>query len=270
MKPKRPETLAVIAVAMAGALAFALFRSAPVEASYPAEKAGSRLARAVSARWNGLRHGYSASVENVRLRREVATLAMDHREVERVMGENARLRKALGYAERERWTRVPAEVISSGGGAAAARATIRIDKGSLAGIGENDTVVVPGEYLVGKIISVTPHTSEVLLVSDPSFRVSCLVDGKRSRHGIVCGGGGGLLRMKRLRAGSAVADGSKVVTSGFGGVFPAGIEVGSCILVGNEDGAGGRPSEGLETECRVRAAVEDPASLEDVFVLRRK
>ncbi len=269
MKPKTTGTLAVIAVAMAGSFAFALFRAAPVEAAYPVEKTGSRIARAVAARWNGLWHGYSASVENVRLRREVATISLDHAEVERVMAENVRLRKALGYAERVKWTRIPAEVISFGGGAAAARRTLRIDKGSLAGICVNDAVVVPGEMLVGKVSAVTPHTSEVLLVSDPSFRVSCLVNGKRSMHGTVSGGGDGFLRIRRLKAGSAAADGSKVVTSGFGGVFPAGIEVGSCILDGNEGGAGWRAPEGLETEWKVRAAVEDPASLEDVFVLRR-
>jgi 3-dehydroquinate synthetase len=57
--------------------------------------------------------------------------------------ENQRLRNALGYAAKTPGAWVPAAVISREGGAAAARNTIRVDKGSLAGVREGAVVTVP-------------------------------------------------------------------------------------------------------------------------------
>lgn len=266
MKIRTTGTLAIIAVAVIGVLVVALFRAVPVELAYPAERAKVTWARKVAARWHGLWHGVAASVENERLKREVGSLAMERSEVESVLAENARLRRALNFVEREpaRWE--AAEVLSSGGGAANARKTIRVGKGSLAGIREGAVVAVPAG-LVGQVVSVSPHTAEVLLVTDPTLQVACSVAGERQLRGILSGGSDDLLIIRHLKAGVDIAPRSKVLTSGLGGVFPAGIEVGTFITEGNGRDAEGREAGGLEREGKVQPAV-DFSMLEDVFVLR--
>lgn len=266
MKIRTTGTLAVIAVAMIGVLVVALFRAAPVELAYPAEHAKVSWARKVAVRWHGLWHGVEAAAENVRLKQELDAMAMERIAVEAIVKENARMRKALNFVEREpgRWE--AAEVLSSGGGAAVARKTIRIGKGSLAGIREGAVVAVPAG-LVGQVVAVTPHTADVLLVTDPSLQVSCAVEGERPIHGILSGGSDDLLIVRHLKAGVDIAPRSRVLTSGLGGVFPAGIEVGTFIAEGNGRDAEGRDAVVLEREGKVRPAV-DFSMLEDVFVLR--
>ena len=266
MKATTTGTLAVIAVAMVAVLLVAFFRATPVELAYPVEQAKVTWARRLAARWTGLWHGVDASVENARLRREIASLEMVRGELAGLEEENARLRRDLRFTEREpnRWE--CAEVLSEGGGAAGARRSIRLNKGSLAGIREGAVVAVP-EGLVGQVVAVTPHTSEVLLVTDPSLQVACTVEGSERIRGILSGGTDDVLLMRHLKAGAEIAPESRVLTSGLGGVFPAGIPVGTLISEGNGRDAAGRHAGGLEREGKVRPAV-DFTLLEDVFIRR--
>lgn len=253
----------LIALAGAVALVFALFRPVAVEAAYPFERARSVFVRRVWSKVRGVFNAAEASEENVRLRREVAALAMVRSESDRLAQENARLRRALGYTRKNPGSWVPAVVISKDGGAAAARRTIRVDKGSLAGVREGAVVAVP-EGLVGKVTLVTPHTSEVLLVTDPSLKVACEVeiDGEPSARGILSGGGDDLLVLRYLRGAGGIPPRSRVLTSGLGGVFPKGIEVGALLEV-LKDGNG--PAYKGEVLPRVEYSM-----LEDVFIRREK
>ena len=87
----------MVAAAAAVALAFVFFRGAAVEAAYPVEKAKQSFSRKVWTRISGLWHGAEARAENVRLRREVAQLAMSLADAERVyiptlrLGKNAQI-----------------------------------------------------------------------------------------------------------------------------------------------------------------------------------
>lgn len=250
--------MAVVACAAAALLLFCLFRGAGVEAAYPVENAKRTFTSRVLARLGGIFHASETAVENVRLRREVATLAMVQGENIRLEEENARLRAALDYVKNSPGKWVAASVLSEGGGAAAVRRTIRIGKGSLAGVEKGAVVAVP-EGLVGRIVSVTPHTAEVLLIVDPSLKVSCIIEGERGAKGILSGGTDDLLVMRHFSFGATLTPGARVFTSGLGGVFPSGILVGTLqTQSAPEDGA-------LPRECEVRPSV-DFANLEDVFV----
>lgn len=261
MKANTTGTYAVVAIAAAGALALAFWRGGAVDAAYPAEKAATSVARRVAARLRGAWNGSAAEAENVRLRREIAALSTAMEDLQRAEAENDRLRKALDYAERERWGWTPAAVISRGGGAAAAGKTIRVDKGASAGIRPGAVVRVPAG-LVGTVSKVSAKTSEVLLVTDPSRKVSCTVECEGSPCGILCGGTDELLILRHLNARAEVPPRCRVLTSGLGGVFPAGIPVGTFI----------RHSRGAENPLRegeVLPAV-DFTALEDVFIRNEK
>lgn len=263
MKSRTTGTIIVLVLAAVGTAFLTLSRSACVEAVYPVENANRTFRQKVLSRISGFFHGAAARAENVRLKREVAAYSLLRGDLERLETENARLRRALEYTARELQVWVPAGVLSSGGASAKVAATLRVDKGSLAGIREGAVVVVP-EGLVGRVTAVTPHTSEILLVTDESLKVDCTVEceGNRKPRGVLCGGSGDLLRLRYLTNAEEVPPRSRVLTSGAGGVFPAGIEVGTLLDVRKD-------AKGLAREGEVLPTV-DYSTLEDVFIRRAK
>ncbi|KJR45168.1 Rod shape-determining protein MreC [Desulfosporosinus sp. I2] len=112
--------------------------------------------------------------------------------------------------------------------------TLTLNRGSMDGVAPNDPVI--GDLgLVGKIVSVSPTTSEVLLILDGEGQVSALVRGStgNSTFGIVQGNytrgsrltSEGNLQML-FRREDGVNPGDLVLTSGIGGVYPKDIPIG--------------------------------------------
>lgn len=258
MKTKPNGSYAAIALAAAVTAVLACWRPAAAEAVYPVERAKRTFSQRVWTRVTGFFSGAAAKAENVRLKREVASLALLRGDVERLEAENARLRDALGYISKEPGRWIAAGVLSAGGGAAGAGDRIRVDKGSLAGVADGAVVVVP-EGLVGRVTAVTPHTSEVTLVTDASIKAACEVEtGAGELRGILSGGSEDLLLLRYMTGAAEAPPRARVLTSGRGGVFPRGIEVGTLLSI--------RPGpEGLSRECEVLPSV-DYSTLEDVFI----
>ncbi len=104
--------------------------------------------------------------------------------------------------------------------------TITLNRGSKDGVKENMIALTP-EGLVGRIVSVTGSTCEVLLFTDPRSGVGSLIQDIRT-PGIVEGtaGSSGMARMINISNDAPVEIGQAVVTSGIGSVFPKGIPVG--------------------------------------------
>lgn len=252
---KGPSTGAWILIALGTILVlfFLLSRSTAVEAAYPVEHAKLFAERSLAARFRGLMHAAAAEAENDRLKRENASLALLRADIDRLEAENARLRRTLGYTARNPETWIAAGVLSSRGGAAGARETLRVDKGSLSGIKNGAIVTVPNG-LVGRVTAVTPHTCEVTLIYDPSMRVACELETGDANppRGILSGGSDEILILRHLIRGENVPPRSRVVTSGLGGVFPRGLEVGTYLSDGE-----------------VMPSV-DFSKLEDVFIRREK
>ena len=234
-----------------------IFRSVTVEATYPVEKAKRTLTEKIFSRLRGAFRGAAVAAENERLKREVASLAMVRGEEEEYLKEIDRLRKLLDYKQRlrEKWLASP--ILSKGCGAASYRRTIRIGRGSLDGVQPGMVAAVP-DGLVGKVASVTPHTAEVLLVSDPSLKVACALEGENSAKGILSGGTDELLVIRHFTPGADVPPRARVVTSGLGGVFPRGLAVGVLVDVRLD-------ASGLAREGDVSPSV-DFAAIEDVFI----
>jgi len=112
--------------------------------------------------------------------------------------------------------------------------TLTLNRGSQDGVAANDPVI--GDLgLVGKIVSVTPTTSEVLLILDGEGQVSALVRGStgNSTFGIVQGNykrgsrltSEGNLQML-FRREDNINVGDLVLTSGLGGVYPKDVPIG--------------------------------------------
>lgn len=258
MKPRTSGYLIASVLVAVGVIALMLVRSIAVEAVYPVENANRVFATKVWTRILGMCRGSSACAENVRLRREVASLSMLRGDIERLEKENARLRKAVDYVAKNPGGWIAAGVLSFGGGASGVRQLIRVDKGSLAGVADGAIVAVP-DGLVGRVTAVTPHCAEVTLLTDSRMKVACEIESasRQRARGVLCGGKDSLVLMHLTGAGE-ISPRSRVLTSGCGGVFPRGIEVGTFLGV-RED------AKGLACEGEVQPNV-DFSTLEDVFI----
>lgn len=114
--------------------------------------------------------------------------------------------------------------------------TVTIDAGRQDGI-ERDMTVLNGDGLVGRVTTVGPRTSTVLLATDPDFTVGTRLE-KTDELGFASGRGNGPLAVQLLNGKADVKKGDRMVTFGSQAdkPFVPGVPVGEVIRV---DPAGG-------------------------------
>lgn len=179
---------------------------------------------------------------------------------EEVETENERLKSLLNFTESyaNQWEMVAAKVI--GRDINNWYESVLIDKGANDGLA-NGMAVVDQDGLVGRITNVTNNTAEVLLIVDQMGSLGAMLQSSRSQgvlEGI--GGGKGLLKLQNLPYDADVQLNEVVVTSGVGGVFPGGIQVGTVVKINNA-------LDGLSQEAIVEPFC-DFDRLEEVLVLK--
>ncbi|MBE6912774.1 MAG: rod shape-determining protein MreC [Ruminococcaceae bacterium] len=175
-------------------------------------------------------------VENERLRNELAAAQQAARENDALGKENVQLRAALGLRERDR-TLVfePAEVIAKNSDNWSR--TYTINKGTNSGI-NIDNCVVTTEGMVGYVSEVGSSWATVTSITDASIEVSAIAS--RTRDVASIEGSfdlmvQGLLRLSFLPRDTQLLEGDMIETSGFGGLFPKGIVLGSVVEVKSEE-----------------------------------
>lgn len=101
-----------------------------------------------------------------------------------------------------------------------------IDKGRADGI-RTDMAVVNAQGLVGKVISVTNNTSEILLLIDPRAAAGARIEDRRDTGQVQGKGESEGLALELIDSISDVFEGDLVITSGYDqGIFPPGIPIG--------------------------------------------
>ncbi len=168
-----------------------------------------------------------AVADQQRLAGEVARLQAELRDVRALQDENTRLRAALGFSVRAGRDLVPGEVIARNRDGW--WQTLRVNRGWTGGFATN-RAVVSSDGLVGRVQSASENTSDILLLSDPTCRVAAQIL-RSGSHGIVSGRGPSwegqvVCRMEFINKDAPIVPGDEVVTSGLGGVFPAGLLIG--------------------------------------------
>ncbi len=161
------------------------------------------------------------------LRTENAQLKAENQTLRGLEAENNKLRDALRYRERAVFQLMPARIIARD--ASTWYHTVTIDRGSAELIAP-DMPVLTEEGLVGKTTIVAEHTSVVVLISDENCKVAANVEGTREQ-GIVRGERNSsntmpIVSLYFLTKQANLQPGTKVLTSGVGGVFPPGITIG--------------------------------------------
>ena len=173
--------------------------------------------------------------------------------------ENARLRRALDFQKRIDFKATAARVIRRQ--PTTWWQTVDIDRGSESGVAIHQPVVADGG-LVGKVDRVgDKNVSSVILLTDEACKVSVQIEGT-PEVGILSGQRGQyeaepLLRLRFLSTKARISPGTRVFTTGLGGLFP------SNLLVGTVESVIPGP---LDTEALVRPSV-DFTDLSTVFLL---
>jgi rod shape-determining protein MreC len=184
------------------------------------------LVNAPFAGWQGLRSSLSTRDD---LRREIAQLREQQNEMavvalrmEALQHENAQLR-ALNQAVPPLVTqRLAAEVINIE--LSPVKQRLMLNKGRRAGAFQGQAVV-DARGLLGQLARVGPWSAELILITDPEHAVPVQIARNGLRSIAVGAGNSGELLLPYLPVNSDVKPGDLLVTSGLGGVFPAGYPV---------------------------------------------
>ncbi|HYS70608.1 MAG TPA: rod shape-determining protein MreC, partial [Gemmatimonadaceae bacterium] len=176
--------------------------------------------------------------------------------------ENDRLRKLIGLGSRLRWGFVPAEALHGRG--VRDETTVILSAGSRAGVSRLSPVIAP-EGLVGVVDQVDPTMSHAMLWTHPDFRVSAMSpDGTAfgiAQAHLTGATGGYLIELRGVPFRSTLKPGAQIVSSGWGGVWPRGIPIGTVLQEV-------KTSEGWARTYLLQPAV-NPADVYSVMILRR-
>jgi rod shape-determining protein MreC len=177
--------------------------------------------------------------------------------------ENERLRKLIGLGSRIRTGFIPAEALHGRG--IRDETTVILSAGSRAGVSRLSPVIAP-EGLVGVVDQVDPTMSHAMLWTHPDFRVSAMSpDGTAfgiAQAHLTGATGGYLIELRGVPFRATLKPGALIVSSGWGGVWPRGIPVGTVLQEI-------QTSEGWARTYLLRPAV-NPSDVYSVMILRRE
>lgn len=164
-----------------------------------------------------------ARTEKEALQRQRIELAQLSSHAAQLATENLQLRRLLSVTELGQQQSIAVEVLYEP--ANAFNHHLIFNKGTTSGIAPGMPVIDEGG-VVGQVIRVTPFTSEAALLTDD--KVSVPVQVVRNGLRLIAFGGNpeGKVEVRYLTANADIQPGDTLVTSGIGGLFPAGLAVG--------------------------------------------
>lgn len=198
---------------------------------YPAQMVFNSPARAwrwlgdLFAERNGLRNEI-AQLRDSQRQLQIANLHMQSLEAENVQLRN--MRDQLPPLVRRY---ILAEVISVE--TTAVRQRVIVNRGASDGVHVNQAAI-DGNGIVGQVASVGPWSAEIILITDPQHALPVQVQRNQLRTIAVGSGDSDEILLKYLAVNSDVKSGDVLLSSGLGGVYPAGYPVGTVIGVVRE------------------------------------
>ncbi|MEM6811163.1 MAG: rod shape-determining protein MreC [Pseudomonadota bacterium] len=103
--------------------------------------------------------------------------------------------------------------------------TIIINSGLSEGAKQNQAVL-SGEGMIGRVIEPGQNTSRVLLLTDINSRLPVLIEGTNQKA-ILVGNNSDTPILRHLAKDAGIIAGSRIVTSGDGGIFPPNLPIGT-------------------------------------------
>jgi rod shape-determining protein MreC len=207
----------------------------------------------------------SLSREYTELTERIARYEQLERSAAEIRQENNRLREQLGFSQNLRYQHIPAVLI--GRDPNNLFSAFVINKGLQAGVSVNMPVIAyhnGTQGLVGKVVNAGAFESLVMPLYDERCYVSSRLSESRY-EGIVEGRGIPeaplLMRFIRKRARDEISIGDMVVSSGIGGIYPAGINIGRVSRINYQE-------DDLSMDVELEPSI-DFSRLEYVFVIKQ-
>lgn len=154
-------------------------------------------------------------------------------ELEEYRQEAARLESLIGLADAYGFTSIAARVV--GYSTDSYNRSITLDAGSASGI-KTGMPVMGATGVIGQVVSTTPATCNVRLLTDAQSGVSVLVQSSRA-EGIVRGSVEGTLYLEGIDDTVDLSEGDVVITSGLGGGYYRGLVVGMITKIEQRPGS---------------------------------
>jgi rod shape-determining protein MreC len=198
----------------------------------------------------------SRAKDNAELQESLAKTSHLIMMYEEALRENKRLREALGFESPPGYSLVPAEVMSLSG--------YELPVSAIINLGRADSVLVNQPVInqngvIGRISEVNEQYSTVQLLTDPANRIAARVASSREM-GIVKYDVSDGLTLDNFPLNGSIVVGDTIISSGLGGVYPAGLLVGFVTDVVRDENM---------AFCQVKL---QPAanfySIEELFILR--
>lgn len=211
-----------------GALPVERMHTAATDLAAPVLQAVSQPFVAFADSFHGIRTLRDLKAENIRLHEENARLQQWYEAALKFQAENKSLHDLLNVKADPHIAFVTTRVVADPGGSFVK--SVLLPSGIRDGV-KKGSAVMSGQGLIGRVTETGAHSSRVLLVTDLNSRIPVLIQNTRTKA-ILAGKNGDLLRLERLPPDSGLTAGSRIVTSGDGGLLPPDIPIGTIVSVG--------------------------------------
>ena len=257
---------ALIAVALSVLTYFSstspVLRNAAGVVTYPFRYAAETVSQWVEDKQHYYADYSDLRAENEALRKEIAELRANARQVERDREENALLRELIGLREQRRDFDLEAAMVIERSTNNWTR-TLTLNQGTTHGVAVNNVVISSDHYLVGVVTEVGLNWCTVQTIIDTDTELGALLF--RTGDVVIAEGDFSLMRQKRLKvsylpADTAVLAGDYIVTSGLGGYYPSNLVIGTVESVETDN-------DGLE-QYAILTPMRDFDELTEVFIIK--
>ncbi|HET6974843.1 MAG TPA: rod shape-determining protein MreC [Pyrinomonadaceae bacterium] len=202
----------------------------------PLQSTSSKVSGATSGFFQQIWNFRSTARENEQLKERLSQVETELHTARQAVAESERLKALLNLNEQSEIKNVPARVIARD--PSVWFNTITINRGSSAGVAVNMPVVSGGGSIVGRVITVSPWASQVMLITDEKAGAGAVVGqlGQSGALGSIRGRadlGVALIEMRYVSGLEKVENGDYVMTTGQDGIYPPGLNIGQVVEVKN-------------------------------------
>ncbi len=217
--------LALLSVQIEGPSGTLLLKTWTLALQAPLVAVSAGVTNGVRNFWHSYIWTIGARAENEQLRETVRRLMLLNNSYEQAQQENARLRRLLMLNESHTYESVGARVIART--PSYLSNLIYINRGSADGVFV-DSPVISGDGIIGRIILVARHQSQVQLITNPDASIGAVLEKTRT-PGVLRGSGDLLLDMIYVSNTEPAEVGEIVLSSGLDGIYPKGFPIGKVV-----------------------------------------
>ncbi|BBP45392.1 hypothetical protein THMIRHAS_07650 [Thiosulfatimonas sediminis] len=160
--------------------------------------------------------------ENERLKTELLLLKAKQQQLIKMEQEVSRLRALLGTTGRVNNATFQIATVNFFSSNPLSQ-FITINKGAMDDVKPQQTVI-DALGIIGQVVNTTPHSSRVLLITDPAHQLPVRIQ-RTGQRGILSGSGHDNTQLNFIPKSSEILVGDLLETSGLGGIFPSGYPV---------------------------------------------